>query len=125
MLDGGDGNDSIAGGNANDILIGGGGSDVITTGKTDNIIIGGIYSMTEDLDAAWAMLGEWSLNLGFSARVSALRSGVGTNSVYALNSQTVYDDGTLDKLFGAAAGQDWYFLGSGDTSSAKPTDVVN
>jgi len=125
MLDGGDGNDSIVGGAANDILVGGGGTDTITTGKTDNIIIGGFYSLTEDLDAAFALLGEWSLNLGFSTRVSALRTGVGTNSVYALNTQTVYNDSTIDNLFGAAAGSDWYFLGSGDNSTAKPTDVIN
>jgi Ca2+-binding RTX toxin-like protein len=109
VLVGGDGDDLLIGGNGRSILIGGNGSDRLIGGSGDDILIAGSTKYDNDHRALCEILEQWSrCDLSFSKRVKNLSAGT-----YALNSHTVYDDGSKDQLTGAA-GEDWIFAGCDD-----------
>jgi Ca2+-binding RTX toxin-like protein len=109
VLVGGDGDDMLIGGSGRSILIGGNGSDRLIGGSGDDILIAGSTKYDNDHRAFCEILEQWSrCDLSFSKRVKNLSSGT-----YALNSHTVYDDGSKDQLTGAA-GEDWIFAGCDD-----------
>jgi Ca2+-binding RTX toxin-like protein len=107
FADGGDGNDLITANGSRDILIGGRGVDVLTTAHDDDILIGGIYLDADDLGAAHDLMEEWKSSASYSQRLADLRAG-GTDGLYALNTSTVLDDGSADRLTGGQ-GQDWFW----------------
>jgi hypothetical protein len=116
ILIGGAGADSITGGTGRSLLIGGLGADTITGGSSDDIVIGGPTtfdpgSTANDL-ALQAILAEWqSPTDSYSARVAAIRAGVGTGGLIKLVlGATVINDGAVDILSGGA-GMDWFFAG--------------
>jgi VCBS repeat-containing protein len=109
VLVGGDGDDLLIGGSGRSILIGGKGSDRLIGGPDDDILIGGSTKYDNDHKALCEILEQWSrCDLSFSRRVKNLSFGT-----YALNSQTVYDDGNRDQLTGSS-GEDWIFAGCDD-----------
>jgi hypothetical protein len=52
-------------------------------------------------------------DLSYAQRINKLSSGP-----LALNSTTVFDDGTFDQLTGAA-GDDWFFIGANDKTTDR------
>jgi hypothetical protein len=144
-LYGGDGNDRLKGGGGNNVLLGGAGDDQLLGGAGRNLLIGGlgadqlVGSKSDDLLIAGptafdanvaalnAIMAEWTSARSFAARVANL-SGSGSGprangNVFLLASgpgATVFDDGAVDQLQGAA-GTDWYFA----NLSGGVTDVIN
>ena len=116
-LSGGDGNDSLNGGGGNDVMLGGAGRDALSGsggrdlliggfgvdslngGAGDDILIGGTTSHDENRAALAAIMAEWTSEDLFPVRVANLGS--------RLNSSTVQDDASRDRLEGSTQ-RDWY-----------------
>jgi hypothetical protein len=115
VLIGGAGDDNIKGGSGRDILIGGAGADGLNGGDGDDILIAGTTSYDDDVAALSAIRAEWSrADRTYQGRVNALSGiGSGLNGIFLLRAQepgrTVFDDGgtTADVLTGAV-GTDWF-----------------
>jgi autotransporter-associated beta strand protein len=134
-LFGGDGNDTLTGGDGADVLVGGAGADDLDGNDGNNILIGGLGAdklkggKDNDLlitgytafdgsdDALGAIMAEWNSSRTFAVRVDNLR-GPGSdprlNGTYFLKSagpgRTVFDDGVADTWADGKAGLDWYFV---------------
>jgi hypothetical protein len=63
-------------------------------------------------------MAEWDSSDTYQTRVNKLTSGGGLNASYVLNSTTVFDDNTTDRLSGGA-GLDWFFAHLGAKNSDK------
>jgi Ca2+-binding RTX toxin-like protein len=101
VLLGGLGDDTLTGGPGVNILIGGEGSDRIVGGPGDDILIAGSTKYDANLEALFAVLEEWN----------------GYRTATLLTAETVYDDNGADTLTGSS-GTDWFFYN-------PATDVVN
>jgi Ca2+-binding RTX toxin-like protein len=132
ILIGGGGNDTLNGGNDQDLLIGGTGSDLIHGNSSDDILIGGTTvfanetTQTVNLTALDAILAEWQrTDETYSQRVAHLlgTSTGGLNGSYLLNSSTVFNDGSVDTLFGDA-GLDWFLASASDTVNKTASETV-
>jgi Ca2+-binding RTX toxin-like protein len=124
ILDGGAGNDSLAGGGgsnillggpgmdelmgrrARDLLIGGADRDVVFGHRGEDIVIGDETAHDGDTAALMSILAEWTSNDAFDVRVEKLTNG--TAGLPALNDTTVIDDGVVDRVLGGP-GRDWVF----------------
>ncbi|QDT96317.1 GEVED domain-containing protein [Gimesia aquarii] len=141
VLIGGAGNDVLEGGpDGFDILIGGSGSDFIrghdeatytNYGANGDILIGGSTVYDNGLTQLFGILSEWTSATPFGDRVENIRTRVtntatGVNNI-KLDSTTVFNDGEVDKLFGAVArGDDWFLLDLGlDLNNAGAHDILN
>ena len=115
IIIGGDGNDDINGGNARDILIGGKGSDRLVGNGDEDILIAGWtdYDKFDPIsyyDALWLLMMEWNRSnsqVDRRGHITGTSSG-GLNGSVLLNSSTVHDDLSQDKLTGSS-GIDWFF----------------
>ncbi len=112
---GGGGNDQINGGSARDILIGGTGADRIVGNGDEDILIAGwtdhdAFNPTSYYDPLWRLMNEWSSSATQTIRRSNLTGATagGLNGSVLLNSTTVHDDSDVDKLTGSS-GIDWFF----------------
>jgi Ca2+-binding RTX toxin-like protein len=111
VLVGGPGNDTLLGGNGRDILIGGGGADALYAGKGQDLLIGGATDYDSNLTALTALMAEWGgADLSVQDRINHLTGSAagGLNGPYLLNTLTVHEDGSADRVFGMREG-DWYF----------------
>lgn len=102
VLVGGTGKDTVSGGADRDLLIGGFGVDTLSGGAGDDVLIGGTTSHDTNraaLAVIMATLGATNNGSTPASRVSALSP--------LLNSSTVQNDGSKDRLDGGA-GSDWY-----------------
>lgn len=125
VLLGGDGDDLLVGGDGRDLLNGGRGSDRLVGNADDDILIAGYTDLDASAMALWHLMQEWTReDLCFFGRVLNLQNGGGRNQQYALNDQTVHDDGVEDILTGSA-GLDWFlFNRDGDEGvKDKATDM--
>ena len=145
---GGAGNDVLFGGEGRDILIGGTGADNMVGDAQDDILIGSLTAYDEEFNqtapsafgsaqrlalsaqrlAMEAILAEWTSNRSYVTRRNNIL-GVGTgvrlngNNFLKVNdstllSNTVFDDGALDRMWGSC-GTDWFFANvDGDHQSA-------
>jgi hypothetical protein len=126
VLVGGAGADALTGGSGRDLLTGGLGSDTLRGGGGDDILIGGYTDYDANLTALCAVMNEWGrTNADYSTRVKHLSGSLsgGLNGSYLLTGttvHTVYDDGSIDNLWGEA-GTDWFFA----RTSGKYKDKVN
>jgi hypothetical protein len=125
VLFGGDGDDWLTGGGANDVLVGGKGNDHLCAGGGRDILIGGkgadrLYGRSADdllIGDSWngenndvallSILGEWSSKRSIDQRISNLRNGRGLAAGYSVNASTILDDNAVDMIWGGA-GQDWF-----------------
>jgi len=132
MILAGGGNDTLNGGNGRDLLAGGSGADLIHGNATEDILIGGIIAYANesthavDLSALNAIMAEWSrTDLAYSARIAHLNGSVGggLNGSQLLNATTVFDDGSIDALWGDA-GLDWFLAGPDDELHRTATETV-
>ena len=89
------------------VLVGGLGRDTLTAGRDDDILIGGVYLFSGDLDAVSGLMNEWKGSAGYADRLADVRAG-GSDGLYALTAATVADDGAADRLYGNQ-GQDWFW----------------
>ncbi len=147
-LDGGDGDDLLAGGGGNDILLGGdgfdllygaGGRDLMIGGSDGDIVFGDggediLISGTTAYDthrtALDAIMAEWTSSRSYSERVANItndNAGVRFNEDFFFVAEgddaTVFDDEALDWLVGGS-GRDLYFAGEDDISFANWLEVV-
>lgn len=133
LIDGGAGNDTVAGAAGNDVLLGGAGNDVVSAGQGLDIVIGGAGAdqlngtPKEDLiiagttvhdgnvAALLALSAEWASGKSIAGRINALRNGGGLNGPVVLRGsnagagQTVFDDAAIDRINGNGA-KDWLFV---------------
>ena len=114
ILIGGDGDDRLYGQQGNDLIIGGRGSDQLYGGSGEDLLIAGYTSFDHHRRALEAIMAEWSGSDSYSVRRNRIRgtSTTGSNQGYYLvasgSNRTVFDDQSLDRIWGEG-GQDWYF----------------
>ena len=126
---GGRGNDQINGGSARDILIGGTGADRLVGNGDEDILIAGwtnhdAFNPTSYYESLWLLMKEWNSNSTQAIRRNHLTGATtgGLNGSVLLNSTTVHDDTDEDKLTGSS-GIDWFFANlSGGLSLDSITD---
>jgi PKD repeat protein len=103
ILDGGAGDDELIGGHGRDILIGGADADRLISQSDEDILVGGLFTQNQPSpqrhDALLALAAEWSSDDLFDERVAELIDDLAV---------AVSDDGIGDHLTGAS-GADWYF----------------
>jgi Ca2+-binding RTX toxin-like protein len=109
ILVGGDGSDSIFARFGLNILIGGNGADKIVGNAGDDILIAGSTAYDENDIALQAILTEWTSGNTYATRVSNIRNGGGANGAFVLSNSTVFNDSSLDNLFGKS-GRDWFWV---------------
>jgi Ca2+-binding RTX toxin-like protein len=149
ILLGGAGDDKIYGGEGRDFIIGGTGADRLYGDALDDILVAGFTAYDEEFNASApsdfaasarlafdvqrqaleAILAEWTSCRSYTTRRNnLLGTGSGTrfNGDYFLKatgstatSNSVFDDGAKDQLWGES-GTDWFFANlDGDNQSAK------
>jgi Ca2+-binding RTX toxin-like protein len=129
LIDGGEGNDRLSGGDGptalvggvgadllfagagRSVLIGGTGHDVVKADRGGAIVIGGSTAHDTDSAALLQILNEWSSGDSLAVRQEKLQTGA--DGLPPLNDTTVVDDGALDTLF-ARHGENWTFRGVHD-----------
>jgi Ca2+-binding RTX toxin-like protein len=110
VLAGGDGIDNLIAGAGRNIVIGGKGANTLNGNLGDNVLVGGSTSFDASQAALEKLLAEWSrTDAAYSIRVDHLRGTLtgGLNDSFALNSTTVVDNESVDKLL-AGLGTDWF-----------------
>ncbi len=139
MLFGGAGNDKLTGGGANDVLVGGDGNDVLSGGKGANILIGsaGVDNLKggrpgnilvpaatsfdagqfSDEVALDALLDEWSSPASYASRLTAIQSGVGSQS-FKLDASALTNFSGRDHV-SSAKNRDWVLTGVGEKAPRK------
>jgi Ca2+-binding RTX toxin-like protein len=142
IIDGGDGNDSIAGGDTGaiilgrsgndslsggagrDVLIGGQGADIVKGGGGDDIVIGDATQADDDTNALFNILEKWNSSLSYDERVKALRPNPEIMRPNRVPDLTLIDDGATDFLEGGS-GQDWFLtLGSDKITDHEKQEAV-
>jgi len=142
ILDGGDGNDAIAGGdtgavllgrggddslyggNGRDVLIGGKGVDFLAGMGGDDIVIGDSTQADDNIDALTSILERWNSASAYEKRVDALRPAADITRADRAPDLTLIDDGATDFLYGGA-GQDWFLTtGSDKIADQEKNEVV-
>jgi Ca2+-binding RTX toxin-like protein len=134
FISGGQGNDALTGGGANDVILGGVGDDTITGGAGNDFLIGGngrdriVGSAGHDILAAGDV--ECGIDLASLRRIgSEWAASRATTSVEAAAVDEIFSDDDFDVLTGAS-GADWYILNLGDRITdlaktlAKDGDVI-
>jgi Ca2+-binding RTX toxin-like protein len=117
---GGPGTDSLGSGNGRDMLVGGPGGDTLNGGNGDDVLIAGstVYDApTAPNERAWCALEtEWNrTDASYGTRIGHLTgaqpSGLnGTTFLLASGpSRNVFDDAVLDRLTGGL-GSDWFLM---------------
>jgi uncharacterized repeat protein (TIGR01451 family) len=102
VLLGGAGNDKLNGGTGRDFLIGGLGADQLSGGTGDDILIGGTTAHDNNRNAINQIMAIWGSTQTYPNRVNSLMP--------FLNSSTIFDDGSTDRLDGGAdKDHDWFF----------------
>jgi Ca2+-binding RTX toxin-like protein len=115
LIIGSDANNNIAGGAGRDFIISGRGRDQIFGGEGDDLLIAGT-TLNLDSNAILAIFDEWLSSRGYGTRVSNIRGpNGGDNGSSFLTIRTVTDDNQTDVLAGEG-GEDWFWVGVGDTS---------
>ncbi len=118
-LIGGGGNDNILAGSGRNLLFGGLGADTINGGAGENIMFAGTTTFESNVATIDNLLSYWSrADLDYNTRVADLKTG-SVNGVPALNSTTVKNDTSVNKLNGGT-GLDWFFAKLG-----SPKDTIN
>jgi PKD repeat protein len=127
-LIGGNGNDRLLGGDdcdlligrqGNDLLIGGEGTDLIVGESGSDILIAGTTAFDDDLEALDLIMAEWTSSHSYDQRVANLTElGLNPGAEDRLNgdifliaegeNSTVFDDGVTDFLMGGG-GKDLFF----------------
>jgi hypothetical protein len=110
ILLGGAGHDMLHAGGGRSLMIGGDGRDVLHGGLDSDLLIGGTTAHDGNAAALLEILEAWQTNRSFQNRIDSL--------ALFLNDSTVFDDGDLDRLFGARH-RDWFWTGSLDVLHAK------
>jgi Ca2+-binding RTX toxin-like protein len=116
ILLGGAGNDTLLGHRGRDLLIGGDGMDRLQGKSNDDLLIGGSTNYDDNDSSLLQILAAWTSTDSYNTRVDNLRNGIG--GVPVLNSTTVTDDHTRDRLFGGP-GLDWFFAAGEDLTPGK------
>lgn len=119
---GSQGDDSLFGGLGKDVLIGGFGADTLYGGDQDDLLIGGTTAYGNDRLALDLIRTFWT-NYPYAPAINYLRSPASPVSLRA--GQTVFDDNSVDVLFGDQ-GEDWFFeFGADIVRDDRPRERVN
>jgi hypothetical protein len=133
---------SVSGGSGNDLFVGNGQGNTLTGGSGRNLLIagtgpgtlvgsvpnkgtlmvGGTTDYDTNLAALDAIMAEWSDNLPYATRVSALLSGGGDNGNDVLGATQFTNNGGGNTLQGNSPGQDlFYGIEALDTNDWQPS----
>src|SRR5262249_34093462 len=110
-LVGGSGNDTLSGGSARNLLIGGAGADTLYAASAGDLLIACSTNHDSNRTALAFLMAEWNrTDADYLTRVKRLGGSLsgGLNGSYLLNGTTIFDDNTIDVLYGGA-GVDWFF----------------
>ncbi len=131
---GGDGNDSLSSGNGRDILIAGTGADTVNGGNGDDILLAGstTYDAASGANqrALCSIAHEWQrTDASYTSRVAHLGGSQpgglnGTNLLTTGPGRTAFDDYYKDRLTGGL-GQDWYLLNKQGGSILDQSDAIS
>jgi Ca2+-binding RTX toxin-like protein len=99
ILLGGTGSDILLGLSGRDLIIAGRGADLVTAGPGEDIVIGNSTAHDNDVATLLSILAVWNTTTPQSARIALLTP--------LLNSSTVFNDFSIDLLFGGL-GEDWF-----------------
>jgi hypothetical protein len=126
ILIGGAGTDSLTGGSGRDLLIGGAGADTLTGNGDDDILIAGSTDYDANAAALFALMSEWGrTDESYSTRVNHLLNGIVSGGVtYKLNTGTVHTDTAIDVLYGNS-GTDWFLAQTGGTNADQVKDKAS
>ncbi|MFH1918778.1 MAG: PKD domain-containing protein, partial [Planctomycetota bacterium] len=106
ILLGGLGRDLLFGGRGRDLIIGGLGADLLMGSFSDDILIGGTTEYDEDSEALYDIQAIWTSEEDHATRVAILKDT--TRPTYLTEGETVWNDDSVDFLFGGPA-RDWLF----------------
>ena len=109
VLVGSGGSDRLLGGVGRDVLIGGLGLDTLDGGADDDILIAGTTTSDAIVGNLAKIRTGWTSASGYSARVAALRAGVGSPAVSLKAKVNVLKDAGEDDSLTGGTGTDWYF----------------
>lgn len=130
ILVGGDGFDWLDAGSGRDILFGGRGSDLLQGRGGDDILISGYTSFDDDVHTLQLIRNEWVSSRSYEQRVlnlsghgSGLAENGNTHLVLGGSEATVFDDGSIDLLFGQA-GMDWFFGAEEDIDDKRLSEIL-
>ena len=117
------GNDSITGGTGRDIILGGSGSDVLSGGAGDDLLIGGTTQFDADPVKLSLIQAEWvRTDQTYAQRVAHIQGPTaGLNTAVFLNKTTVSNDFSKNTLTGGA-GDDLFFASAVTGFEDKVTD---
>lgn len=116
---GGEGDDDLDGDRGRDLLIGGFGADKISGDSANDILIAGFTQFdlpeTKFYPALHAILAEWNSTRAYEDRVANLRGDESSPTFgdrlnmdfFIMEDVTVFNDGNQDKLRGNS-GRDWF-----------------
>jgi len=122
VLLGGPGNDILRGGSQRDVLIGGDGRDQLFGNGGSDLLIGGRTFYDPYLPALEAIQLEWFMSLPTATRMANLQNGTGQFvqplGISLIQNQTVFEDGSVDALFGGGD-VNWLFDAPAKAASAR------
>lgn len=125
ILVGGAGNDQILGGNARDLIIGGAGADSINGNAQDDVLVASSTIYDGSRSSLNAIMAEWTSTNSYATRVLHLTLGstgagdIALNGDVKLNNAALDDDHAVDSLTGGS-GSDLFVL---DFGSDHITDL--
>lgn len=127
VLVGGTGDDFLLGDDGRDFLIGGYGADRIVGNQGEDILVAGYTSFDANDAALLAIMSEWTSSKNYATRVANIINGGGANGMNRLvgddgDSQTVFDDSSVDVLTGSQ-GTDWFFANR-VADNGGPLDII-
>lgn len=126
VLIGNAGDDTLTGSLNRDILIGGVGADILRGLGADDILLGGWSSLDNESSALQSLIAEWNSARSVTDRINNIRGNIITGAplnagVYLTQvpgSSTVFDDESIDTLFGST-GNDWFLASVDDVLSDR------
>jgi len=109
VIVGNGGNDHLLGGAGRDILIGGRGLDILNAGSDDDILIAGTTTSDGAVNNLSLFRTSWISGTTYTARVTTLRTGVGSPAVSLKARVNVANDNGEDDILTGGSGKDWFF----------------
>ena len=113
VLDGRNGDDTVSGGRGHDLIFGGTGHDLLTGNNGRDLLVGGTTIYSGSTSSLQLIAREWTSDREFEVKVANIVDGSGSSDAenppaFLNRDETVFDDNSVDTLFGSSA-RDWFF----------------
>lgn len=123
ILQGGDGDDFLAGSDGVDMLIGGAGQDTLRGLGGDDLLIGGATLADGDTKVLFSLFSTWNSNEVYGDRIEMFLNEVSALIPYDMDAVFAFSDGSADYLEGGE-GQDWFYAGFGSKIADLAKDEI-